>query len=238
MIHVLAKTIWGDLFSINCRDDDLEVEIATRIHEQYTEEFPIIPLIKRETSGFLHDGEILCIIPYPNVDVDISLLSEAVYGNFTQHHTNPDGSAPMGKYKLYEATIHVNHQTFYFPFLVFTFDPIQGCDRGRTIYQPFLPSFHPFNRPALALLQSMAEHNPAFHVNEADFEEIPIHIDGEAIQTTDPWFQFYPLHFQEIDTLLPRLISHCCEGVVEERAYFEAYLTEILSEKLDELDLY
>lgn len=228
MIHVLVKTIWGELLSLECHKDDSVETIAKILHETDTENFPRIPLVKQDQTGSLQEGEVLFLVPYPHLDAEISLLCDAVFGDFDLQH----GNQPiMAMYELYEAKIQTGFGFFYLPFLVFTFKILQGRSKPRMIYEPFLPSFRPLNQAATDLFQKMSESSPAFSLKEGDWEDGPIVVDGELVHAVDPWIKIDPRNFQEMNTICDMLAQECMKGMVEERVYMEAYLKEVLLEK-------
>lgn len=231
MIQVFVKTLWGELLSIECHEYDSLEDIGRTLHCDHTEEFPRIPLITREKDGLLEDGEILCLVPYPEVEIEIHQLDNRVRRNLVS--SNPPLVYPDYSFKvLYEAHIQTGHGVFYVPFLI-SFSEDNPIYHSFTLFtSPGQPSdlsnrtFQPSNRAAQDLLLKLAEHSPAIHING---ELLPYHVNEY------PTFEMGSHPWGRIDNLGGTIAKECMEGVTEHHDYVQSYLERAIQEKWEEI---
>jgi hypothetical protein len=163
-IHVIVKTLSGDLFSISCNKDDELYQIAGKLSDTYPESFPFVPnLIRDEENDKWVDGklqmlqpdEMIYMVPYPvDYGVSIQFISDNIlivpkpqYGDFPH-----DELFCSGKLSIYESIIHLEDFVIYFPFLVYT-----PCDGSNKRYCSFRDNLFPLNNRGLELYHLFVE---------------------------------------------------------------------------------
>lgn len=232
MIQVFIKTLWGELLSVECHENDSVEDIGKILHCENTEEFPQIPLITREKEGDLEEGEILFLVPYPEVEIEINPLHSRVRENILSSY-GPFTFTGHSFKTLYEARIQTDHGVFYVPFLI----DFSNENPKYTSFTQFTstgqpselsnPTFQPSNRAAQDLVLKLAEHSPAFRISG---ELLPY--DANEYPTFVSNFHFWG----RIDDLGVFIAKQCMEGVTEHRDYVQSYLERAIVEKWEEMD--